>query len=83
MKVINISDLKDNLNDTLNSVIIFDEPITVCTDEGNVVILSKTEYNGLLETLYLNSQKGLVDKIKEGAAEDISEMAVYGKDIEF
>ena len=47
------------------------------TKNGNAVIISEAEYNAMLETIYLVSQKGLVEKIKEGEKEDISSLPIY------
>ncbi len=41
------------------------------------VIISEAECNAMLETIYLSSQKGLIEKIKEGEKEDISKMSTY------
>ena len=40
--------------------------ITVNTKDGNVVIISEEDYNGLMETLYLSSIPGMKEKIVEG-----------------
>ena len=77
MTITNISTLKANLFNYINSVVEFGEPITVTTNKGNAVIISEAEYNSILETIYLVSQKGLVGKIKEGEKEDISSMSTF------
>ena len=77
MTVTNISILRKNLFSFIDNVIKFNDSITVSTKNGNVVIISEAEYNAMLETIYLVSQKGLVEKIKEGEKEDISKMSTY------
>jgi PHD/YefM family antitoxin component YafN of YafNO toxin-antitoxin module len=77
MTIIDVSILKKNLSKLIDNVIEFDDPITVSTEKGNAVIISEAEYNAMLETIYLISQKGLVEKIKEGEKENISEMPTY------
>lgn len=77
MAVINISVLRKNLVSSIDNVIEYNDSITVNTKNGNAVIISETEYNAMLETIYLSSQKGLVEKIKEGEKEDISKMSTY------
>ena len=77
MSVTSISVLRKNLFSTFDNVIDYNDSITVSTKKGNAVILSEAEYNALLETIYLSSQKGLVEKIKEGEKEDISSMSTY------
>lgn len=80
MSVTNISALRKNLFSTFDNVIDYNDPVTVSTKKGNAVILSEAEYNSMLETIYLTSQKGLVEKIKEGEKEDISSMPTYNPD---
>ena len=82
MTVIDYSILKKKLFDYLNAAIEFDDTVLVSTKNGNAVILSETEYNSILETLYIVSQKGLVERIKDGEKEDPSKMTTYNPDKE-
>ena len=77
MTITNISVLRKNLFSSIDNVIEYNDSITVSTKKGNAVIISESEYNAMLETIYLVLQKGLVEKIKEGEKEDISEMSTY------
>ena len=77
MAITNISVLRKNLFSSIDNVIEFNDSITVSTKKGNAVIISEAEYNAMLETIYLVSQKGLVEKIKEGEKEDIASMPTY------
>lgn len=77
MAITNISVLRKNLFSSIDNVIEFNDSITVSTKKGNAVIISEAEYNAMLETIYLISQKGLVEKIKEGEKEDIASMPTY------
>jgi PHD/YefM family antitoxin component YafN of YafNO toxin-antitoxin module len=83
MAVTNISVLRKNLISSINNVIEYNDSITVSTKKGNVVIISEAEYNAMLETIYLVSQKGLVEKIKQGKKEDISKMSTYNPNEEW
>ena len=83
MAVTNISVLRKNLFSSIENVIEYNDSITVSTKNGNAVIISETEYNAMLETIYLVSQKGLVEKIKEGEKEDISKMSTYNPNEEW
>ena len=65
MAITNISVLRKNLFSSIDNVIEYNDSITVSTKNGNAVIISEAEYNAMLETIYLVSQKGLVEKIKE------------------
>ena len=83
MKVTNISILRRNLFSFIGNVIKNNDSITVSTKNGNVVIISEAEYNAMLETIYLVSQPGLVEKIKSGEKEDISKMSTYNPNEEW
>ena len=83
MAVTNISVLRKNLFSSIDNVIEYNDSITVSTKNGNAVIISEAEYNAMLETIYLVSQKGLVEKIKEGEKEDISSMSSYNPNEEW
>ena len=83
MAVINIFVLRKNLFSFIDNVIEYNDSITVSTKNGNAVIISEAEYNAMLETIYLVSQKGLVEKIKEGEKEDISKMSTYNPNEEW
>ena len=83
MAVTNLSVLRKNLFSSIDNVIEYNDSITVSTKNGNAVIISEAEYNAMLETIYLVSQKGLVEKIKEGEKEDISKMSTYNPNEEW
>ena len=83
MAVTNISVLRKNLFSSIDNVIEYNDSITVSTKNGNAVIISEAEYNAMLETIFLVSQKGLVQKIKEGEKEDISKMSTYNPNEEW
>ena len=83
MAVTNISVLRKNLFSSIDNVIEYNDSITVSTKNGNAVIISEDEYNAMLETIYLVSQKGLVEKIKEGEKEDVSKMSTYNPNEEW
>ena len=83
MAVTNISVLRKNLFSTIDNVIEYNDSITVSTKNGNAVIISEAEYNAMLETIYLVSQKGLVERIKEGEKEDVSSMSTYNPNEEW
>ena len=77
MSITNISALRKNLFGSLENVVEYNDSITVSTKKGNAVIISEEEYNAMRETIYLASQPGLIQRIKEGENEDISSMSVY------
>jgi len=60
----NSTNLRKNLFSYLESVIDYNDVINVNTKKGNAIIISETEYNGLLETLYLLSDPNMKEKIE-------------------
>lgn len=83
MKTINATAFRKDLYRSLNNVIEFNQPLTVSTKKGNAVILSEEDYNSLIETMYLDSQKGLVKAIKEGEKGKISDMKEFDPEEEW
>lgn len=83
MSITNISTLRKNLFGSLETVVEYNDTITVNTKKGNAVIISEEEYNAMRETIYLTSQPGLLQRIKEGEKEDISSMPVYNPNEEW
>ncbi len=69
--------LRKNLDDILNAVLDYDESFKITTSKGNAVLIREEGYHSLLETLYLLSQPGLLERIKEGEKELISEMTPF------
>lgn len=66
----NASNLRKNLFSYLDSAIDYNDIINVNTKKGNAIILSETEYNGLLETLYLSSVIGMKERLEYGLKAD-------------
>lgn len=59
MESINITNARNNLFNIAKSTLESHEPITVTTKVGDVVIMSKEDFESIQETLYLLSNKGL------------------------
>ena len=79
MSTTNATDLRKKLFETLGNVIEYDEPVVVNTKKGNAIIISESDYNAMVETIFLTSQPGLVKKIKEGEKESPKTMSQYHK----
>lgn len=62
----NITNFRKEIFGLLEQTIKYNEPINVNTKDGNAVIISEEDYNGLMETLYLSSIPGMKEKIVEG-----------------
>ena len=79
MTIINSTLFRKNLFTNLDNIVTYDEQLTVSTKKGNAVIVSESEYNSLIETVYIMSKPKLVKLIKEGEKEDIKNMKEYSK----
>ncbi|MCL2847791.1 MAG: type II toxin-antitoxin system Phd/YefM family antitoxin [Firmicutes bacterium] len=66
MHNVNVSNFRKDLFAYINQTIEYGEPINVSAKNGNAVLLSEEEYNGMIETLYLCSIPGMRDSIIEG-----------------
>lgn len=57
----------------LEQTIKYNEPINISTKDGNAVVLSEEEYQGMLETIYLMSIPEMKEKLIEGKNTPLSE----------
>ena len=69
----NVTNFRKNIFGMLEQTIKFNEPVNVSTKDGNAVILSEEDYNGLIETLYLASIPVMKEKIIEGLCTPLDE----------
>lgn len=83
MPITNITELRKNLYNAVDSVIEYNEPIQITSKKGNAVLISEDDYNSLIETVYIMSNPGLVKKIKEGEKEDTKKMSKFNLDEEW
>lgn len=61
----NITNFRNNIFEYINQAIEFNDVINVNTKNGNAIILSEEDYNGLMETLYLSSDPRVKAEILE------------------
>lgn len=73
MMNINITNFRKNIFGILEQTIKYNEPVNISTKDGNAVIISEDDYNGLMETLYLCSVPGLKENIIDGMKTPASE----------
>lgn len=66
MITFSVTNFRKNIYNILSQTIKFNEPVNINTKEGNAVILSEEDYNGLLETLYLSNMPEVKKSIIEG-----------------
>ncbi|MBR5344453.1 MAG: type II toxin-antitoxin system Phd/YefM family antitoxin [Clostridia bacterium] len=73
MTATTITNFRKNLFGYVSNAIRYNDPVQVTTKEGNAVLLSEEEYNGMLATLELMSVPGMVERINAAANEPDSE----------
>lgn len=66
MTTITITNFRKNIYSLVENAVKFNEPVSITTKDGNAVMISEDEYNGLIETLYLTSIPGMREKLTEG-----------------
>ena len=69
----NATNFRKNLFDFLNQAVEYNDVINVTTKNGNAVVLSESDYNSLLETVYLMSHPATRDTILEGMKEPLED----------
>lgn len=69
----NITNFRKNIFGMLEQTIKYNEPVNISTKDGNAVMLSEEDYNGLMETLQLSSIPGMKEKVIEGLNTPISD----------
>ena len=69
----NITNFRQNVFDYINQAIEYNDIINVNTKNGNAVIMSEEEYNGIMETLYLSSDPQVRSEILSGKDTPLAE----------
>ena len=57
----------------LDCVLHHGDTVSIATDNGAAILVNQEEWNGMLETLYLQSIPGMTESILEGRAAPIRE----------
>lgn len=78
----NATSFRKNIFGILEQTIKYNEPVSISTKDGNAVLLSEEDYNGLMETLYLTSNPAMKQRIIEGLQTPVSD-CVPEKDVEW
>lgn len=69
----NITNFRKDIYELLKQTIKFNEPVNISTKDGNVVVLSEEDYNGLMETVYLLNIPDMKEKLIKGKNTSIEE----------
>lgn len=70
---INITNFRKNIFSFIEQAIKYNDVVNISTKNGNAVILSEEDYNGLMETIYLNSIPGMKERIQEGMSAKVED----------
>ena len=62
----NVTSFRKNIFAMLEQTIKYNEPLSVSTKSGSVVVLSEEDYRGLTESFYLSSVPGMKEKLIDG-----------------
>ena len=76
MSIINVTALRKNLYGVIEDVAQYNEAVTITSKAGNVVMISESDYNAIMETIYLMSAPGVreeLTKIKEVGTSEYTE----------
>jgi len=76
MTTMTASNLRKNLFDVFGKTAKYNDVVRVAGKEGAVVIMSEDDYRGMMETVYLYSQPGVVDKILAAKNESLEDGTV-------
>jgi len=62
------STAQKDFNTILDNVIKQGDTVSIATDDGAVIVVNQDEWNGMIETLYLQSIPGMKESIVKGKA---------------
>jgi PHD/YefM family antitoxin component YafN of YafNO toxin-antitoxin module len=68
-----VTKFKNNIYNVLKQTIIFNEPVNITTKDGNAVLMSESDYNGLMETVYLLSVPDMKEKLIDAKNTQLSD----------
>lgn len=69
----NITNFRKDIFRLLENTIKYNEPLNISTKNGSVIVLSESEYQGLIETLILSSMPEMKEKLIKGIQTPLSE----------
>jgi len=73
MKIVSVTQPRNNLNKILDETILSSESIEILGKRGNGILLSKEDWSSIQETLYLLSIPGMRKSLIEGRNTPIDE----------
>lgn len=73
MKSIPVTKARQDFFNIVSDTINKNEPVQISTKSGNAVIVSESEWKGIMESLYLLSFPGMKEKLVAGKDTPVSE----------
>ena len=73
MKHITSNTAQKDFVEIIDNVIQYGNSVSISTDKGAAILVNQDEWNGLIETLYLQSIPGMKQSIIEGKATPLSD----------
>ncbi len=73
MTTTTVTNFRKNIFSIVENTVRFNEPVAITTKDGNAVMISEEDYNGLMETLYLSSIPGMKEKLIGGLNTPLSD----------
>lgn len=73
MKPFTVREARDNLYRLIDEIAENHQPITIKGKRNDAVLVSREDWEAIAETIYLNNIPGIVESIKEAAAEPLEE----------
>ena len=83
MTITNLAAFGRDYKGFMQQAILFDDVISVSTENGNAIVISEAAYRSLKETLYLMAHPGTAHEILEGMKEDWSSGKAFDPDEEW
>lgn len=79
MQNVNVTNFRQNIFAMLENTVKYNEPLNITTRDGNAVVMSEDDYNGLMETLRLLSSPEMRTKLLEGRDTPLSDCLSDGE----
>lgn len=79
MQNVNVTNFRQNIFAMLENTVKYNEPLNITTRDGNAVVMSEDDYNGLMETLRLLSSPEMRTKLLEGRDTPLSDCLSEGE----
>lgn len=62
----NVTNFRKDIYRLLEQTVKYNEPLNISTKDGNAVVISEADYMGLIETLNINNNPKMKEKIIDG-----------------